>query len=336
MATTRNSSARKRRAAPETGPLAQAYRSAALIRAADEKAVELAHAGHAGLVVPATGLEALLAGTAAVLRDTDWVLPGVRQSPIALARGLQPVSWFSQLLGRIADPSRGRQEPYHPAVRSLNVFSVSTPTGSQLVHAAGVGRAMAKAGRQQVAVALCGEAAAATADFHTGVNFAAVWGVPVVFVVARGDSPARLVATETVAEKAEAYGLAARELDGGSLAEVIEAMGEAVEQARAGEPVLVDAACPDPPPAGPRAAGPRDPEAEERAWTERDPLRRAAESVEAAQSLDAEARDAIEAGAAAALRLPPPPAELLFDDVFARRTPALDAQLDEHRRSKRN
>ena len=141
MAATRKSAAASKRSQLAPERLRGAVRAAALIRAADERAAELSRSGLTGLVVPATGLEVLLAGTAAALRPDDWVLPGVRQAPVALARGLQPVSWFAQVLGRIADPARGRQEPGHPAVRGLNVFSVSTPVGSQLVHAAGVGRA---------------------------------------------------------------------------------------------------------------------------------------------------------------------------------------------------
>ena len=328
MATTRKSAAAER---TETGPgaerLAAVFASAALIRASDEKAVELSRAGHCGLVVPATGLEVLLAGTAAAMATEDWALPGPRQSPIALARGLQPVSWFSQVLGRIADPSRGRQEPYHPSVASLNVFSVSTPTGTQLVHAVGVGRAMARAGRGAAAVALCGEGAVATDSFHTGVNFAAVWNAPVVFVVARGSQLATQTASESVAVKAEAYGIASAQIDGADACAVLEAVDQALARARAGDgPTLIDALCPDAPAEGPAATGPRSIEDEEAAWAESDPLARAAALVKNAEALGDEARLRVEEGAAAALALPPPPPETLFEDVFARRTPALDRQ----------
>jgi TPP-dependent pyruvate/acetoin dehydrogenase alpha subunit len=328
MATTRKSSAAKRTGSGQDAKrLTAAFSSAALIRAADEKAVELARAGRTGLVAPATGLEVLLAGTAAAMSEADWALPGVRQSPIALARGLQPVSWFSQLLGRIADPARGRQEPYHPAVASLNLFSVSTSPGTQLVHAAGVGRAMAREGRGAAAVALCGDASAATDSFHTGVNFATIWKAPVVFVVGRGSQIARQTATESIAVKAAAYDLPAVEIDGGDLAAVLNALDAALARARAGEgPTLIDATCPDAPAQGPSPSGPRSLEAEEEAWAANDPLTRAAGLVKNAEALAETSRQAVEDGAAAALALPPPPLATLFEDVFAQRTPALDRQ----------
>jgi TPP-dependent pyruvate/acetoin dehydrogenase alpha subunit len=328
MSTTRKSATAKRtQPGPDAERLVAAYSSAALIRAADEKAVELSRAGRTGLVVPATGCEVLLGGTAAAMRADDWALPGVRQSPIALARGLAPVSWFSQILGRIADPSRGRQEPYHPSVASLNVFSVSTTPGTQLVHATGVGRAMARAGRGAVAVALCGEASVATDSFHTGVNFAAVWQAPVVFVVTRGSRFGLQTASESVAIKARAYDLPAIEIDGADLPAVLEAVETALARARSGGgPTLIDARCPDAPAQGPAASGPRSMEAEAEAWAENDPLARAAALVSDAEALTDKARLAVEEGANAALALPPPPVETLFEDVFARRTPALDAQ----------
>jgi len=112
--------------------LERVLRSMALLRAADERSQELARAGECGVHVPALGTEAVLAAVVESVESRDWLLPGVRQSAVALARGLSPVSWFAQVLGRVADPTRGRQEPNHPAVRSLNVVSVSTPPGSQL------------------------------------------------------------------------------------------------------------------------------------------------------------------------------------------------------------
>jgi TPP-dependent pyruvate/acetoin dehydrogenase alpha subunit len=336
MAATRKSAAASKRSRLAPERLRGAVRAAALIRAADERAAELSRSGLTGLVVPATGLEVLLAGTAAALRPDDWVLPGVRQAPVALARGLQPVSWFAQVLGRIADPARGRQEPGHPAVRGLNVFSVSTPVGSQLVHAAGVGRAMSAAGRGQAAVAMGGAATAATPDFHVGVNFAAVWRAPVVFVIDRGSDAGGQSATETVAEKAPAYGVPALSVDGADLAAVIGAVESGLSRARAGDgPTLVDVQCPDPPGlGGPTPSGPRLVEDEQRSWARRDPLAAALALVDDAEALAEEARLAAEEGAARALQLPPPPPELLFEDVFARRTPELDRQREEWRRGR--
>ena len=176
-----------------------------------------------------------------------------------------------------------------------------------------------------------------TGAFHTAAKFtpvwklsvaaAAVWNAPVVFVFSRGAGLRSQTAVDTIAEKAEAYGVPALELDGSDLNAVLDGVGEALERVRAGEgPLLIDAACPDPPAEGPEATGPRSPEDEEAAWQAADPLEKALSLVSDAGELRARAEAAVAAGAAEALALPAPPTATLFEDVFARRTPALDAQ----------
>ncbi|MEM7246094.1 MAG: thiamine pyrophosphate-dependent enzyme [Acidobacteriota bacterium] len=320
-------------------PATVAYRSIRLLRLVDETADRLARAGEMGVHVPCRGQEALLAGVAAATRAGDWLMPGPRQSSIGLLRGLSLVSHFSQLLGRSADPSRGRQAPGHPTVRSLNLFSVATPVGSQLIQAAGVGLAMKRAERGEVAVTLGGAGAVATADFHVGMNFTALWAVPVVHVFA--------VATDDRSElpgpaaRAAAHGLHAVEVDGADARAVHDTMAAAMERARSGEgPTLVEASFPEPlrvtPESGLRLVG----DSDETSWSEVDPLERCRRdsglAAADADAIDAELQSAVDDGVAAALALPAPPTSLLFDDVFAERTPALEAQRREWLAQRKN
>jgi TPP-dependent pyruvate/acetoin dehydrogenase alpha subunit len=322
---------------PDADDLRALHAGLCLLRTADAAAGKLAREGKTGLHVSSEGLEAVLGGTASALLPTDWVLPGVRQSPIALARGFNPISWFAQRLGRIADPTRGRQEPGHLAVKNLNVASVSTRPGTQLVHATGVAHAMKRAGRGEVAVALCGHGAVATDDFHTGLNFAAVWQVPVVFVVDSTDDLSTQTASVNVAIKADAYGMPSTEVDGGDVLAVRQAVSDALAHARAGNgPTLVEARC-----GRPQAASSIQPlrlvEDGETAWA--DPLLRFGEKLVEAKLLDDASSPALlalfeeqmEAAAKTALALPSMPPSTLLDDVFASQTPALKHQLKEWR-----
>src|SRR5687768_5696528 len=94
------------------------HRDMALLRAVDEASQRLATDG--ALPPSCLGLEAALAGTCVALVEKDWVLPGPRQASMALLRGASLVAWFAQVLGRSADPARGRQSPGHASFRSLN------------------------------------------------------------------------------------------------------------------------------------------------------------------------------------------------------------------------
>jgi TPP-dependent pyruvate/acetoin dehydrogenase alpha subunit len=307
--------------------LSALHRTMVLLRVADEAASALARDGHVGVHVPASGTEGVLAGVASQLQAGDWALPGVRQAGIALARGASLEGWFAQLLGRSSDPTRGRQEPAHVAYSSLRVASVSTPPGSQLPHATGVARAIRMRRRPDVAVALCGSAAVATGDFHVALNFAALWQVPVLFVVATTpEALAAQTASESVAIKAGAYGMSGVTVDGLDVLAVERVVREALERARRdATPALVEARM------EPRNRGlhvvdsTADPD---------DPLASFERELEARGLLDAPSarrvREEIGSDAARAvehaLALPPPPQLTLFEDVFARRTPELSRQ----------
>jgi pyruvate dehydrogenase E1 component alpha subunit len=312
--------------APARVRLESSCRDMALLRAVDEATAELALRVPLGPCPSTRGLEALLAGVAVALQDKDWILPGARHAAIALLRGASLQAWFGQVLGRTSDPSRGRQSPGLASFRSLNVVSPSTPPGSQLPIAAGVGRAMRRAGRGEVAVALCGHGAVATGDFHVGLNFAAVARAPVVFVVSTQGDLSEATATRSVAIKGIAYGIPAMEVDGDDPLAIEMVVRQAAESARAGRgPQLVDATCPAPP---------RGPVRGDDDWAQQDPLAKAERQLAGnggpdggqLQGRRADVRERVDAAIAAVLALPGPDPSLLFDDVFARPTPALVSQ----------
>ena len=324
--------------APARVRLDAACRDMALLRAVDEATSALALRVPMGPAPSTLGLEGLLAGLAVALQERDWVLPGPRHSAIALLRGASLTAWFGQALGRACDPARGRQSPGLASFRSLNVVSASTPPGSQLPITAGVGRAMKLAGRGEVAVALCGHGAVASGDFHVGLNFAAVSRSPVVFVVSTQGDLSDATATRSVAIKGIAYGIPATEVDGGDPLAVEMVMRQAIESARSGKgPQLVDATCPAPGrPSTSRLHAVRETTetGDDAEWSRRDPLARAERQLAENGGPDApglagrraEILERVHAAIEAVLELPAPDPSLLFDDVFARPTPALLAQ----------
>jgi len=166
--------------------------------------------------------EAAIVGAVAALRADDPVFPGAYAPGVAVHRGLSIEAAAS---GDTALP------------RALHVLPASPFRATQLPQATGYAWAAKMQRKSIVALAYLDVPATSAEDFHTGLNFAGVYRVPVVFVCV---SDARLVAapetvSETIAVKALAYGIAADRVDGGDFLAVYGAVTSAAERARRGD-----------------------------------------------------------------------------------------------------
>jgi pyruvate dehydrogenase E1 component alpha subunit len=299
--------------------LVEMERAMTLHRALDERLVRLQRQGRVGFHITAAGEEGLLIGSAAALAPHDWVVPGYRELGVALYRGLTVEAALANMFGNEADPVKGRQMPGHAADRVHHVLSASSPAGTQIAQAAGVGWAMRLANKGEAAVAYFGDGATSEGDFHVGVNFAGVFRAAVVFVcrARAGGLGEGQSAAATIAQKALAYGVPAERVDGSDALAVYAATREALARARRGEgPTLLEVhvARVD--------ADARDPLERLRVFLRARGLPVTTEHAALEAALDA----AIEAASRAA----PPAVDTLFDDVFATRPAHLEAQRLEH------
>ncbi|HEX3482513.1 MAG TPA: thiamine pyrophosphate-dependent dehydrogenase E1 component subunit alpha [Kofleriaceae bacterium] len=182
----------------------------------------------------------------APLGANDWVFPGQGDHVAWLWRGYTVQQLVDQTLGNAEDASKGRQAPGHHAARWLNLVSISAPAGTQLPQAVGAAHAARMLGRDDVMMALFGEAATSTGEFHVGLNFAAVWQAPCVFVCRNsgwaGGAQAVQTAARTIAAKAIGYGVPGVRVDGNDALAVWQVASEAIARARAGDgPTLIEA-----------------------------------------------------------------------------------------------
>jgi 2-oxoisovalerate dehydrogenase E1 component alpha subunit len=271
-------------------------------------------------------------------------------------------AYLANVLGNANDRAKGRQAPGHPvAARALNVLPASASASTHLPQAAGLAWA-AKIKREDTVV-LCYLDAAATAgeDFHTGLNFAAVFRVPAVFVCINtrpsgeaGDSnqgastrPATGLGvgvglgSETVALKALAYGIPGIRVDGGDAVAMFEVTRAAVESARRGAgPTLIEAvtkrlARPLGTATGtataPEPGLTSDPMVRLSRWLHESAILATTEQVAWAAEIDAE----IDAALAAETPVPAPSVDTLVEDVYASPPPSLVEQGAELRRIRR-
>jgi pyruvate dehydrogenase E1 component alpha subunit len=197
----------------------------------DERLLNLQRQGRIGTFPPITGQEASQVGAVAVLRDADWMVPSFRETAAEL--------WRGRTLESVIVANNGFNEGAQIPEDSYN-FPVSIPVGSQMLHAVGIGFGIRYREKDDVVMTFFGDGATSQGDFHEALNFAGVFQAPVIFVCQNNQWAISLprkkqTRSQTLAQKALAYGLPGIQVDGNDVLAVYAAAAEAVERARKGE-----------------------------------------------------------------------------------------------------
>jgi 2-oxoisovalerate dehydrogenase E1 component alpha subunit len=322
---------------PSADTLRDLYRRMVIGRRFDVQSTALTKQGRLAVYPSSRGQEACQVAAVMAVRPTDWVFPTYRESVALVSRGIDPVEVLTLLRGDWHcgyDPAAHRTAPQ------------CTPLATQTVHAAGIAYGEAHQGRDTVALAFIGDGATSEGDFHEGVNFAAVFRAPVVFLVQNNRYAisvplSRQTAAPSLAYKGIGYGIASEQVDGNDPVAVLAVLTRAVEHARAGNgPYLVEAHTyrMEPHTNADDATRYRD-AAEVDAWAGRDPITRLETYLRRTGVLDDAAVESIQAEAeslAAALRSrmnaePAVDPLALFDHVYANPTPQLLEQREQVR-----
>lgn len=323
------------------------YRWMVLNRALDERMITLQRQGRIGFYIGSIGEEATVLGTAGGMEEKDWIFPCYREHGAALLRGMPLVTFMCDLLGNAGDAMLGRQMPCHEAWKPGRFASISSPIATEIPHAVGAAWAARIKGEEMVALTYFGEGATSAHDFHTGLNFAAVRKIPVVFVCRNNGwaisvPKEKQTASETIAQKAIAYGMRGERVDGNDLLAVHAATRRARARAAAGEgPTLLECvtyrveghSTSD----DPRAYRPQE---VVEPWKRKDPIERVRRFLRSRGLLDEagdaklreETRGRIQAALKEAEAFPPkPPLETLFEHVYAEPLSQQREQLEELR-----
>ena len=312
--------------------LLEAYELMLRTRLLDERMINLQRQGRIGFYVPSTGEEAAQVGCALAMGKADWAYPSYRMPGLHLTLGAPLEAMVANCFGNEADLCKGRQMPVHYAFREQRLVSISSPIGTHVVQAVGTAWAMKQRGEKAAAWAWFGDGGTSSNDFHTGMNFAGVWKAPCVMVCTNNQWAISVplekqTASETIAVKAEAYGMPGLRADGNDLLAVYQVASEAAERARrGGGPTLLELMTYR---RGPHSSSDdptryRGNQADE--WARRDPIVRFRKhlelqdlwSEEQEQELAERLKSGINAAVAAVEKLPPPSLETLFTDVYAK------------------
>lgn len=216
------------------------YRRMLLIRRTEE---QLARAHQKGLIPGAChtyiGQEAVATGVCAHLRHDDVIFSTHRGHGHALAKGVTPHALIAELLGRATGVSGGRGGSMHLFAPEIGLMGTSGIVGPSILMATGAGYTFRLKETDCVSVAFFGDGAVSNGAFHEGINMAAIWDLPVLFVCENNlyatEVPFASIARNTdVAARAAAYGLPGVSVDGNDVLAVYRAAEEAVRRARAG------------------------------------------------------------------------------------------------------
>lgn len=216
------------------------YRLMSLSRSFDRRALSAQRQGRLGTYAMLEGHEAVQIGSALAFGENDFIYPAYRQHGVQIARGM-PLSVILEYWRGLPAESWD--------IKTYRMMSIAIPIASQLPQAVGHAYAARLRGDNLVTATYFGDGATSETDFHSGMNFAGVWKAPTVFICANNAYAISVpyekqTASETIAQKADAYGMPGVRVDGMDVLAMYHATREAVDRARRGDgPTLIEAMC---------------------------------------------------------------------------------------------
>lgn len=306
--------------------LLAAYERMVLIREFEERVKLLFLEGSMpGTIHQCQGQEACAVGVCMALEADDLITSTHRPHGHALAKGLTPDEMMIELFGKATGCCKGKGGSMHIGNIDRGMVPAIAIVGGGIPLAAGMGLAIKMRQQPQVVACFFGEGATNEGAFHEGVNLAAIWSLPVIFVCENnlyGASTAigKTTRVTRVSERAAAYGIRSETVDGNDVLAVYEATRRAADQCRRGQgPALLELLTYRRTGHSRRDPNHYQPKDEQAYWHARDPITRLGGALEDELADDLRAAEArvkaqIEAAVQVARAAPEPtPADLLTD-----------------------
>ena len=222
------------------------YRALLLPRLVEEKMLRLIRQGQLSKWFSGYGQEAVAVGCAWALTPRDYLLPMHRNLGLWTTRGVPLDRLCCQLFGRAGGFTKGRDRTFHFGLPEHRIVGMISHLAAMLPVACGLGLAAQLKGEDFIALAFVGDGATREGDFHEALSLAAVWKLPVVFVIENNgyglSTPnEEALPVEDLAEAAAGYGMPGAVVDGNDVLAVVEAVQAAAARARQGEgPTLLE------------------------------------------------------------------------------------------------
>lgn len=225
----------------ENSKLLDWYRQMVLIRRFEQRSAELYQQGKiGGFLHLYIGQEAVAVGTISARKDGDHVITAYRDHGHALAVGSDPKNVMAEMLGKVTGVSKGKGGSMHLINVEQRFWGGYAVVGGHLPLAAGI--ALAEQYKETDNAVLCffGDGSTNIGYFHESLNLASVWNLPVLWIAENnqygmGTSVSRASAVPEMVDKASAYGMEGKSVDGMNVIDVFAATRSALEAIHSGE-----------------------------------------------------------------------------------------------------
>ena len=222
------------------------YKSILTPRLVEEKMLILLRQGKISKWFSGIGQEAISVGVAAALNQDEYILPMHRNLGVFTTKNVPLNRLFSQFQGKANGFTKGRDRSFHFGTQDYNIIGMISHLGPQLGVADGIALANKLKDNKKTTVVFTGDGGASEGDFHEALNVAAVWDLPVIFVIENNGYGLSTPSSEQFrckqfADKGIGYGMDAYTIDGNNILEVYAAVKDIKEQiAKNPKPVILE------------------------------------------------------------------------------------------------
>ncbi|QKJ32754.1 dehydrogenase [Mucilaginibacter mali] len=230
----------------DSNTLLSFYKALLWPRTIEEKMLILLRQGRIGKWFSGIGQEAIAVGATLAMQKDEYILPMHRNLGVFTSRGIPLSRLMAQWQGKPGGFTNGRDRSFHFGSQQHKIIGMISHLGPQLSLADGIALADLLANRKKVTLVFTGEGATSEGDFHEAVNIAAVWNLPVIFLIENNGYALSTPISEqfkcsSLAGKAAGYGIEGRTVDGNNILEVYHAVNElATSMRETPRPVLLE------------------------------------------------------------------------------------------------
>lgn len=227
--------------------LIRLYKQLIKPRLIEEKMLLLLRQGKITKWFSGIGQEAISVGAAMAMNEEEYILPMHRNLGVFTARDIPLDKLFAQFQGKEQGFTKGRDRSFHFGSKPDRIIGMISHLGAQLAVANGIGLAEKLESSRRGCIVFCGDGGASEGDFHEALNVAAVWKLPVIFLI---ENNGYSISTPTnqqfnlksFTEKGPAYGMATMSIDGNNILEVYHSIYQAIRNIRrTPKPILIEA-----------------------------------------------------------------------------------------------
>ncbi|RYG04160.1 MAG: thiamine pyrophosphate-dependent dehydrogenase E1 component subunit alpha, partial [Chitinophagaceae bacterium] len=222
------------------------YKTLLYPRMVEEKMLILLRQGRIGKWFSGIGQEAIAVGTTLAMQSDEYILPMHRNLGVFTGRNIPLKKLMAQWQGKISGFTKGRDRSFHFGTQDYKIIGMISHLGPQLALADGIALADLIHDRKKTTLVFTGEGATSEGDFHEALNVAAVWNLPVIFIIENNGYGLSTPKNEQfkcqhLVDKAIGYGMEGHQIDGNNILTVYDKISEIAESIRENpRPVLVE------------------------------------------------------------------------------------------------